>query len=65
MTLSHKIKIELKGSGVTLYYWKKIFFIWGEWIPYHSKGFGSIYDAYVDYENICKSINPFYKPIMK
>ena len=31
-----KFKIEKNGDVITKYYWKKYFWIFGEWIPYHN-----------------------------
>lgn len=60
-----KFKIELDGSIVRYYYWRKIFWIWGEWIPFVNRAYGSAYDAYVDYDKTCTLINPLWKPDFK
>ena len=60
--MHHKIKIELDGTIVRCYYYKKIWWILGQWCPYFNKAFGSAFDAYVEYEKLCKKVNPFFNP---
>ena len=31
-----KFKVEYAGNVITRYYWKKLFWIFGQWIPYHN-----------------------------
>lgn len=56
-----KFKAELEGNVVRCYYWEKYWWIFGQWIPYSNKAFGSVYDAFIEYDKICKLINPSFK----
>lgn len=60
--MNHKIKIELDKGVIRVSYWEKSFWIFGTWVPYYNKSYGSAFDAYVDYETQCRKINPFFKP---
>ena len=63
--MEHRIKIELKDSVVNFYYWRSIWWVFGQWIPYSSSAIGNSYEAYKIYYEACIKINPFFKNIHK